>query len=350
MKKTKRDKTKKICNRLRQQIISGDFKPGARLPSQATLIKDFSASNVTIQNVMKALAKQGYVDARGNCGTFVSEKPPFLRRIALLSPQEERHEASFFRCFIKRGKEISKELGCELELFSGYEGWKGFEDYHRLVDQMKSGDLAGIIFAANPYILNGTPLVEYPDIPRVAFMEGGNFRNIDSVWVDYRQLIDKALDYFLELGRKRIGIICPQVNLEHYFDFSVFDTKGIKFFPHLIQAVALSTPFWAENVVRLMMTLPKKDRPDALLIADDNLVWHATKVLKEMNIKVPDDIAIIGHANFPEPLDSALPIRRMGFDLDECIRHCINTILARRKGEPVKKRYILPALFDSEMI
>ena len=345
-----KDKTKDISNRLRQQIISGVFNPGSRLPSQAALIKDFSASNVTIQNVMKSLAKQGYIYTRGNSGTFVSENPPFLRRIALLSPQDEPHEASFFHCFIKRGKEVSKQLGCELELFAGYEGWKGFEDYQRLMEQMESGTLAGIIFAANPYVLKGTPLLEYPDIPRVAFMEGDNLSNIDSVWVDYRQLINRSLDYFRKQGRKRIGIICPQVNLESYFDFSVFDAKGIEFFPYLIQGVALTSPFWAENVVRLMMALPKKTRPDCLLIADDNLVWHATKALREMNLKVPEDIAVVGHANFPDPLDSALPIPRMGFDLDECLRHCINTILARRKGETAKKRHILPALFDSEMI
>ena len=345
----KTDKTTEICNRLRQQMMSGIFPPESRLPSQTALIKEFSASNITIQNVMKILGKQGYVDARGPCGTFVAETPPFLKRIALLSPQDEVEERSFFHCFINRGKKIATELGYDLEVFAGYEGWKKFEDYHRLVEQMESGLLAGIIFAANPYLLEKTPLMEYPDIPRVAFMEGRSYSNIDTVWVDYRQLIDKVLDYFCAIGRRRFAMICPQVDPEGYFGISTLERRGIEFSRHLIQGVGLACPSWADNVVRLMMALPEKERPDCLMIADDNLVWHTTSAFKDLEIKIPEDIAVVGHANFPLASDSALPIRRIGFNIDDCLRHCMNTIIARRQGEGVKNRYVLSPLFEDEM-
>ncbi|MGP9791644.1 FadR/GntR family transcriptional regulator [Roseinatronobacter sp. NSM] len=59
---------------LRSQILAGEYAPGARLPSEAQLTRDFDVSRTVIREAVAALRADGLVEARQGAGVFV--RPP----------------------------------------------------------------------------------------------------------------------------------------------------------------------------------------------------------------------------------------------------------------------------------
>jgi DNA-binding FadR family transcriptional regulator len=85
--------------RLREQITSGAWPVGTRLPSEAALAAELGVGRSTVREAIRALAGTGLVESRQGAGTFVRaagahEGAAFetrLRRAAVLDVFEVRH-------------------------------------------------------------------------------------------------------------------------------------------------------------------------------------------------------------------------------------------------------------------
>src|ERR1700751_5669859 len=65
-------KYRQIFEKLQEDISSGHYKPGKRLPSEADLVRRFGASRMTVFRAMRELQSLGLVTRRVGSGTFVS--------------------------------------------------------------------------------------------------------------------------------------------------------------------------------------------------------------------------------------------------------------------------------------
>jgi len=110
--------------------------------------------------------------------------------------------------------------------------------------------------------------------------------------------------------------------------------------------VSIERPTWAREVTKLLFRAPPSERPDALLVADDNLLEPATRGLKEMGLRAPEDVLIIGHTNFPWPAPSHLPLLRLGYSATDMLNACIGNIDLTRQGRRPNQQTVLPPLFD----
>jgi GntR family transcriptional repressor for pyruvate dehydrogenase complex len=84
--------------RLRDQVTSGAWPVGTRLPSEATLAAELGVGRSTVREAIRALASTGMVESRQGAGTFVraAVAPEVglktrLRRAALPDVYEVRH-------------------------------------------------------------------------------------------------------------------------------------------------------------------------------------------------------------------------------------------------------------------
>ncbi len=64
-------KYQQIINELEAEITSGRFKPGAKLPSEAALVKRFETSRITVGRALHELQNAGMIDRVGGSGSFV---------------------------------------------------------------------------------------------------------------------------------------------------------------------------------------------------------------------------------------------------------------------------------------
>ncbi|GKX55919.1 DNA-binding transcriptional regulator [Leminorella grimontii] len=61
-----------IARQLKTAIEQGELKPGARLPSSRTWSQELGVSRSTVENAYAELVAQGWLERRGQAGTFVS--------------------------------------------------------------------------------------------------------------------------------------------------------------------------------------------------------------------------------------------------------------------------------------
>jgi DNA-binding LacI/PurR family transcriptional regulator len=113
------------------------------------------------------------------------------------------------------------------------------------------------------------------------------------------------------------------------------------------QYVAMRNQAGASNAVEMMMH--DSERPDALLVLDDNFVEQALAGLGTARIKVPKDVAVVGHANFPVAPAKVLPVRLLGYDINLLLRTCVDLIDRQRAGEQVSGKTVMPILWEEEI-
>ena len=63
-----------ISAQLQQQIVQGNYGPGAKLPSERQLMAQFEVSRITIRRAIANLVHQGLVTAHQGKGVFVNEQ------------------------------------------------------------------------------------------------------------------------------------------------------------------------------------------------------------------------------------------------------------------------------------
>lgn len=59
---------------LKEQIVSGRYRPGEALPTQEALCRQFSISRITVRRALADLADEGFVKNRQGVGAFVTAK------------------------------------------------------------------------------------------------------------------------------------------------------------------------------------------------------------------------------------------------------------------------------------
>ncbi|MFB7192964.1 GntR family transcriptional regulator [Streptomyces sp. NPDC056240] len=70
---------RQIADDLRARIDDGEFEPGARLPGEPALVRDYGVAKMTASGALKLLIAEGVAVSRTGSGTYVREFKPILR-------------------------------------------------------------------------------------------------------------------------------------------------------------------------------------------------------------------------------------------------------------------------------
>jgi hypothetical protein len=343
-----------ILTELRGRIVRGDYAPGQQFPVRTDLEREFDASSVTIQRAMDYLRREGFIEVTGRQGTYVVPHPPHLSHYALVFSGTPKVDAQhwwsrFNQALANEAARVELNGRQRVDVHYGIEPHAENKRYHSLVQAMRNHQFAGLIFADHPYaVFHGTPLVDEPGIPRVGIM-GVPKGKVAAVTFDTDSFLSRALDVFVSRGRRRLAVVSnPRDELFFEKLREAAAARGMTLRPYWIQTVALSEPESARNCVHLLMHPGQAERPDALLISDDNLVEHASAGVIAAGVHVPDDLDVVAHCNFPWPAPRVLPVRRLGYDARAVLKACLASIDEQRQGR-VPATAVIPARFENEL-
>jgi DNA-binding LacI/PurR family transcriptional regulator len=79
-------KARQLYLALRARLESGEFAPGARLPTEIQLAHDADVSRPTVAKALEQLRREGWVERRQGSGTFVRQRQAAARRLGLIVP------------------------------------------------------------------------------------------------------------------------------------------------------------------------------------------------------------------------------------------------------------------------
>ena len=329
-----------ILDSLRGEIVTGKIQPGQRMPTRMELERRFQVSNATLQRALDRLMKEGFAYAKGTMGTYVADQPPHLANIGIVLPMSPTSEGfvHFYKAISQEAKRYEQQHGRPITVYYGNGAHADDEDFRRLDRHVRQHRVAGLIFMHRTTSYAGTPILDEPEIPRVALGESP-IPGIAVMRLVRESMITQGLDHLASKGRKRLAIIgsCSSIIEPGEIDFWMreAEARGFKTGLHRIHGLSLISPASAANVARLLMFGAQHERPDALMILDDNLAEHATVGLLASGVRVPEDLEIVSHCNFPLPTPNLLPVTRIGFDIRDLLHRSIETIDAIRRGEPI---------------
>jgi DNA-binding LacI/PurR family transcriptional regulator len=284
----------------------------------------------------------------------VAPYPPHLSQFAFAYPfHPDIMPSQFYRAIHDEAERWQNPERCVLSFYDIGTHWEEGGDYERLLGMAQSHRLAGLIFAANPFALHNakSPLVAMPGLLRVVIESSLNVDGYPAVYPDTEGFLPKAFDHLASRGCKRVAVVqIPSVGsgpVAALTRIPALATKyGLAVEPAWIQAIPPSAGRWIGQLGRLLMRGKQGQRPDGVVIADDNLVPELTAGLAACG---DCGLAVVAHTNFPHPTPSALPVTRLGYDVAELVATCVERIDQQRRGEKPPALTLLPALWEGEI-
>lgn len=345
----KTDRQDAIVDALRERIVQGELAPGSRLPNRVEIERSFNASSITVQRALERLKVEGFVVASRRNGTHVVHKPPHLNHYALVFPSNPGglEWNRFWTAICEHATRLSQGSDRKLPIYYNVDGHVDCEDYLNLERAVRSHRLAGVIFGNNPNCLRNSPLLEEPGIPRVGIMSAVAHNTIPAVYPDARSFYDLALDYVAAKGYRRVAVLLAH-GLKLEFEPGL-TSRNLITRPYWIQRISLWTPETARGVVHLLMNPAQTERPDALIVADDNLLDPTLRGLADAGVRIPQDLELVSHCNFPTHDSKPVPMQRLGFDVRRVLEACIESIDRQRAGEVVPSEVAVPPQFEEEI-
>ena len=138
-------------------------------------------------------------------------------------------------------------------------------------------------------------------IPLILFDRGENDLNVDYIGINDYDSSHVIVEHLVKQGRKRIA------HIGGYKHTRIFNNRIRGYIDALKKhnlpldhELLIESSLTIEDGRKKMSQLLKlKERPDAVYVASDYAALGALQLLKEQNIKVPEDIALVGFGDEP---------------------------------------------------
>lgn len=296
-------KYRDILEKIQDDINSGRYKPGQRLPSETELVRRYGASRMTVFRAMHELQTMGLVVRRVGSGTFVAQSSSSKSHVfGLLIPELGQTEIFEVIC---KGMMESQDAGRHSLLWGNSASKENEKEEvaEQLCQHYISQKVSGVFFApvefstgrfrANHLIVEALDKARIPIVLLDRCLEPYPRRSrYDLVGIDNRRTAFQATEHLIAAGAKRIAFMA-RPNSAPTVDARVAG------FREAIQTLA-QTPirdavtFGDAADERFVKAILKKDRPDAFLCANDFTAGKLMHTLISMGERIPEDIRIVG--------------------------------------------------------
>jgi len=295
-------KFKVIVDALRESVIRGEYREGARLPSEAELVRRFGVARMTIVKAFKELEQSGLVVRRPGSGTFVAPTGQENRLFGLLIP--ELGQTEIFEPICQGMTQYRSET--KVSLLWGNSFIKGDQNEvvaRELCEEFIRQRVSGVFFAplelvpakdeVNKMVVASLDKARIPVILLDRCINAYPARaEYDLVGIDNRRTAYGATMHLVELGAKRIAFLGKRLSASTV-DARIAGYREALFDSGLHQHEDLVTRGDPADEALLRSAL-EKHRPDAFLCANDHTAATLMKTLIGLGVQIPEDIRIVG--------------------------------------------------------
>jgi GntR family transcriptional regulator of arabinose operon len=290
-------KFEQFTNFLEQHIASGVYPPGSKIPSERELSARHGLSYVTVNKVISILASRNIVQRIYGKGTFVmlpAEITSDKTIAAVIDTKKENHPPFMFV--------LASHFQNKGYFVSIFEIMEKVSLINNLSKFLKEKPKALIVdgYSVFPFeILDAiSKKIKLVFINR---FEGPKKYDASYILLNYEKAGYMAVKHLLSLGRTKILILTFE--MKPGYTSYLFD-KGCEkaFKEHGLKSVGKVnterlTPTRTREYYRKLFS--SRERPDAIVSFGDYFAVPVINVLKEKNLRIPEDVAIIGFQDSP---------------------------------------------------
>lgn len=208
--------------------------------------------------------------------------------------------SNFFSATVHNIEEVLNEEGYNIIITQSNESYK---KECANIDTLLFTQVDGIIASmANETVdLGHFEKIKAAGIPLITFDRGENDLNVDYIGIDDYASSHTIVDHLVEQGCKRIAHIGGYKRTRIYNNrirgyVDALKKHSLPLDNELLIESSLTTE---DGRKKMQQLLDLKNRPDAVYIAGDYCALGALQVLNEQDIKVPEEIALVGFGDEP---------------------------------------------------
>ncbi|RPD93386.1 LacI family transcriptional regulator [Aureibaculum marinum] len=261
-----------------------------------------------------------------------------------------RTNSNFFSSVLQNIEEVLNKEGYNIIITQSNESYKKECDN---IDTLLYTQVDGIIASmANETVeLDYYEKVKSKGIPLILFDRGENDLNVDYIGINDYESSHLVVNHLVDNGCKRIA------HIGGYKRTRIFNNRIRGYIDALKKHnLPLDTELLTESGLtiedgreKMYQLLNLKKRPDAVYVAGDYAALGALQVLNEENIKIPDEIALVGFGNEPFT-DMVTPrITSVNQHSEEIGKQAALTFLKYNK-EKVVKQSLNKIILSAELI
>ncbi len=297
-------KYQQVFRSIEEDILSGRYSPGEKLPSETALLEQFETSRITVVRALRELQHKGLIQRRAGSGTYVADITATKTNLLFgsLIPDLEDHEIFGPIC-----QGIAEYLQSHKHALLWGNIAPGPEEKEtqtlELCRQFIGQKVPGVFFApldltaANDRTNRAVvSLLEKAGIPIVlldrGFLPYPERSSYDLVSIDHRYAGYLATNHLLKLSCRRIAFVASgdasqttEARVAGYRD--ALSRSGLPFDSSSVLPLDGDDP---HQIARLM----ERQKPDAIVCVCDRLAGQVTQSLIGLNYQVPQDVRIVG--------------------------------------------------------
>lgn len=299
----KQAKYLEIIEHLRTDINSGRYRPGARLPSEAELVRRFNVSRMTVVKAIQQLQQEGLVSRRAGSGTYAMGTPSAQGRVfGLLIPDLGQTEIfePICRGMMRSPSVNSHSLSWGHALSTTKRKEEEAEQLcHRYVEQRVTGVFfAPLEFSESRNDVNGRILqaLDKAKIPVILLdrdcTEYPNRSRYDLVGLNNRPAGYIVTKHLIQQGAKRIAFLAKEHSAE---------TVGHRIVGYREALYTHNLPISRDLVLRgdpadaaFVQEALRETGADAIMCANDHTAANLMQTLIALGVRIPEDIRVAG--------------------------------------------------------
>jgi DNA-binding LacI/PurR family transcriptional regulator len=323
-----------LVQQLRAKIESGEWGPGARVPSEIEIAKQYGISRGTVRQAMVRLHSDGLLERAPGKGTYVANRAPVVNMlIGVVLP----YERDMFALEILVGSEKAARQEGYHVIFS--QTHDDLQIQRRDVQLMRDKGVAGLVIF---------PATDTPYDETIARLHAERFpvvlvdRYFPSIATDY-VVVDnfdggyQATRHLIELGHKRIGFLTPgslettsirdrfagyrQALADHQL---VYDEALFYLYQGLMKT--------DKRLATLRSILQREDRPSAFFAVTDLLALRLLEAAQLERLEVPDDLSIVGFDDIQQASLISVPLTTIAQPHIEIGIRAVEILIERIRG------------------
>lgn len=300
---SKQPKYRQIVESLRANISAGHYRDGARLPSEAELVRRFGVSRMTVVKAMQQLQQEGLLVRRTGSGTYLAGDGAAQNLVfGLIIP--ELGDTEIFEPICKGMAQSPDIQGHSLSWGHSLTGSANREEVaERLCQQYIDQKVSGVFFAPLEFsqrrdqinrrilkALNGARIpVVLLDRCELQYPERSEY---DVVGLDNRRAGYVMTDHLIRQGAKHIAFLAREGSAETV-DERIAGYRDALFAQDHKLTSYLVVRGDGSDVPAIKATL-KESKIDAFLCANDHTAAQLMHSLLGLGVRIPDDVRIAG--------------------------------------------------------
>lgn len=289
-----------LMEQIKRDILSGQIRPGQKLPSENQFADRYSMSRHTVRKALAILEQQGYVEAFHGKGTFCSEQPRHRKNSRNIAVVTTYISDYIFPRLIQGMDRVLAENGYSIILKNT---GNSRQREARCLEELLKKDIDGLIIEPSKSELSCRHISLYQALDRYeipyVFIQGiyAEMQDRPHILMDDARGGYLAASYLLKLGHRRIAGF-----------FKADDMRGMERHKGYVRALQdAGLPYRPEDVVwyhtedrkmkpviMLRLMAKRGQMPDGIVCYNDQIAAMLIEELENLGKRVPEDVSVTG--------------------------------------------------------